>query len=334
MSAHKTIRIGFLIFPGFPMACLTSMIEPLRAANEIAGIEAFSWMLISEQGGRVMSSASVVFEAARPLASDVPLDVLIVLSSPTARFIDERSGNGAVRSLARHGVILGGVSGGVFPLVRSGVVKEQPVSVHWCYEAAFKAEFPSVQAMSDVIVTTATCYTASGAAAAFDLALHMVEESLQADVAHEVACWFQHPLMRGEGVQQLVPRTQMPDTGAQFPALVARCVTLFTADLERPMSVADVARETGVSPRQIERAFKNATGQSPSHYFRALRMQAARQLVMYSKTRIADIAAAVGYASAGPLETHYRAAFGCSPRQDRERINQFRVNGNVPLPSS
>lgn len=334
MSAHKTIRIGFLIFPGFPMACLTSMIEPLRAANEIAGIEAFSWMLISEQGGRVMSSASVVFEAARPLASDVPLDVLIVLSSPTARFIDERSGNGAVRSLARHGVILGSVSGGVFPLVRSGVVKEQPVSVHWCYEAAFKAEFPSVQAMSDVIVTTATCYTASGAAAAFDLALHIVEESLQADVAHEVACWFQHPLMRGEGVQQLVPRTQMPDTGAQLPALVARCVTLFTADLERPMSVADVARETGVSPRQIERAFKNATGQSPSHYFRALRMQAARQLVMYSKTRIADIAAAVGYASAGPLETHYRAAFGCSPRQDRERINQFRVNGNVPLPSS
>lgn len=334
MIEHKTIRIGFLIFPGFPMACLTSMIEPLRAANEIAGVEAFSWVLLSEQGGRVMSSASVMFEAVQALTSDLPLNVLIVLSSPTARFINQRSGNGALRSLGRHGVILGSVSGGVFPLMRSGVVNEQPVSVHWCYEAAFKAEFPSVQAMSDVIVTTATCYTASGAAAAFDLALRMIEESLQADVAHEVACWFQHPLMRGEGVQQLVPRTQMPDTGAQLPDLVARCVALFTANLETPISVADVALETGVSPRQIERAFKKATGQSPSHYYRALRMQAARQLVMYSKTRIADIAAFVGYASAGPLETHYRAAFGCSPREDRKRINQFRVKGNVPLPSS
>jgi transcriptional regulator GlxA family with amidase domain len=173
----------------------------------------------------------------------------------------------------------------------------------------------------------------SGAAAAFDLALRLIEERLRADVAHEVACWFQHPLMRGEGVQQRVPVARVPDTGGQLPDLVAACVAIFAANLETPVSVADVAEKTHVSPRQIERAFKKATGQSPSHFYRALRMRAARQLVMYSRTRIADIAAAVGYSSAIPLVTHYRAAFGCSPREDRDRINQFRVDGNVPLPS-
>lgn len=315
------------------MACLTSMIEPLRAANEIAGQEVFVWTLISEQGGRVMSSATVGFEADQILASDLALDVLFVLGSPTARFANERSANGALRSLARHGVILGSVSGGVFPLVRSGVMGQQAVSVHWCYEAAFKAEFPDVRASSGVIVMSANRFTASGAAAGFDLALRLIEDRLRADVAHEVACWFQHPLMRGEGVRQRVPTAQMPDSGAQLPALVARCVEIFAADLENPVSVADVAEDTGVSPRQIERAFKKATGQSPSHYYRGMRMQAARQLVMYSKTRTADIAAAVGYASSIPLVTHYRRAFGCTPRQDRDRINQFRVDGNVPLPS-
>ena len=30
------MKIGFLIFDGFPMSCLTSLIEPLRAANEIS----------------------------------------------------------------------------------------------------------------------------------------------------------------------------------------------------------------------------------------------------------------------------------------------------------
>jgi transcriptional regulator GlxA family with amidase domain len=97
--------------------------------------------------------------------------------------------------------------------------------------------------------------------------------------------------------------------------------------------VAQVADQTGVTPRQIERAFKKATGQSPSHFYRGIRMQAARQMVMYSKARIADIAASVGYASVMPLVTHYRAEFGLSPREDRDRINQFRVEGNVPLPS-
>ena len=30
------------------MACLTSAIEPLRAANEITGTRAFSWVLLGE----------------------------------------------------------------------------------------------------------------------------------------------------------------------------------------------------------------------------------------------------------------------------------------------
>jgi transcriptional regulator GlxA family with amidase domain len=76
-----TLKIGFLIFPGFPMACLTSMIEPLRAANEIAGQEAFGWKLVSEHGGRVMSSAKVAFEADVALALDLALDLL--RASPT-----------------------------------------------------------------------------------------------------------------------------------------------------------------------------------------------------------------------------------------------------------
>ena len=39
--APGPLRLGFLLFPGFPMACLTSAIEPLRAANEITGRRAF-----------------------------------------------------------------------------------------------------------------------------------------------------------------------------------------------------------------------------------------------------------------------------------------------------
>ena len=42
---EKTLHIGFLIFPGFPMACLTSFIEPLRAANEISNEIAFNGVL-------------------------------------------------------------------------------------------------------------------------------------------------------------------------------------------------------------------------------------------------------------------------------------------------
>ena len=62
MIKSEIQTIGFLIFLGFPMACLTSMIEPFRAANEIAQTQKFSWQLIYENGDKVMSSAQFLFE--------------------------------------------------------------------------------------------------------------------------------------------------------------------------------------------------------------------------------------------------------------------------------
>ena len=69
LAEQRAITIGFLIFPGFPMSCLTSMIEPLRAANEIADCVAFKWKILSETGARVASGAPVVFGADVTLAA-------------------------------------------------------------------------------------------------------------------------------------------------------------------------------------------------------------------------------------------------------------------------
>ena len=333
MNDMKIQSIDFLIFDGFPMACLTSMIEPLRAANEISGQVAFSWTLLAETMEKVRSSAGVSFEPDMALSQAQGPDHLFLLSPPMAQFSNPKAGYGALRTLGRHGTILGGVSGGVFPLVRSGVMAGQMVSVHWCYEAAFRSEFPEVQASDQVIEVSQRRYTASGAAAAFDLSLRLIETRLGADVATEVACWFQHPLMRGEGVRQSIPTYRQSSTDATLPPVVAKAVAVFSANLTEPISVADVAEVVGVSARQIERSFKKATGQSPSHYYRSMRMKAARQLVMYSKDSMAQIALQVGYGSTTPMVQHYKDAFGLPPQEDRRRINLYRVQDNSPVPS-
>jgi len=333
MNDMKIQSIDFLIFDGFPMACLTSMIEPLRAANEISGQVAFSWTLLAETMTKVRSSAGVSFEPDMALSQANGPDHLFLLSPPMAQFSNPKAGYGALRTLGRHGTILGGISGGVFPLVRSGVMAGQMVSVHWCYEAAFRSEFPEVEASNQVIEVSQRHYTASGAAAAFDLSLRLIETRLGANVATEVACWFQHPLMRGEGVRQSIPTYRQSSTDATLPAVVAKAVAVFAANLTEPISVADVADEVGVSARQIERSFKKATGQSPSHYYRSMRMKAAQQLVMYSKDSMVQIALQVGYGSTTPMVQHYKDAFGLSPQEDRRRINLYRVQDNSPVPS-
>ena len=325
-------RIGFLLFPGFPMACLTSVIEPLRAANEISNAHMFEWILISEDAKKVISSAGIGFDPDVGLRDVGDLDYLILLSAPTARFTDRRSA-AQLRLIDRHGTILGAISGGVFPLVRSGVVLKGRLSVHWCYEAAFAAEFPEIPRSDEVIEISTQRITASGAAAAFDVALNLIQTALGGDVANEVACWFQHPMMRKAGVRQTLPVRHTIDPDTDLSPIVSRAIKIFAEDLSNPAAVADVAERLNITPRHLERRFKQSTGQNPTRYFRHLRMQAARQIVMYTNDAIADVAAAVGYANAKPFVKHYRSAFGLTPQEDRKRINLYRVESNLPVPS-
>ena len=332
MPEQERMQLGFLIFPGFPMACLTSMIEPLRAANEITGKPLFSWKLVSEDGSKVEASAAVSFEPDLALSDVDGLDQLYVLSGPSSQFANATASQGKLRKMARHGMTLGAVSGGVFPLVRSGVMAGHSVSVHWCYEAAFRAEFPNIEATQEVLAFDRRRLTASGAAAAFDLSLHLIEQTHGADVATEVACWFQHPMVRGEGVLQRRPTFASQSTDDMLPSVVREAVRVFSDHLEDPLNIADVAEQVGVSVRQLERAFQKAVSNTPLGYYRVLRMHKARQLLLYSKDSLAQIAQAVGYSSSSVMSKNYQEVFGVHPKEDRQKVNMFRVRENAIVP--
>jgi transcriptional regulator GlxA family with amidase domain len=314
------------------MACLTSIIEPLRAANEISDFEAFAWQLISETDGPVLASADIAFGPQFSLDAVNDLDQLILLSPPSPIFSNSRS-TGHMRSRARHGTQLGAASGGVFPLVAFGAVFGEKVSVHWYYEAAFAAIFPDHAASDQVLEIGPKVITASGAAAAFNLALHLIETQLGSAMATEFACWFQHPMMRKANVQQVLPRHDVAGQGAQLPDHVSRAIALFSADMSEPLQIGTVADSLGISPRQLERTFKKATGFSPKHYYRKMHMDAVRQIVTYTNDGLADVAASVGYPSIQALNKHYQAAFGVTSVEDRTRVNLYRVDGNWLVPS-
>ncbi|MCH2078018.1 MAG: helix-turn-helix domain-containing protein [Rhodobacteraceae bacterium] len=328
----RPFSTGFLIFPGFPMACLTSMIEPLRAANEISQTTAFEWSLVSVSSEKVQSSALIDFEPNQTLSDASRFDLLMILSAPTARF-GNRSDIAKLHGLQRHGAVVGAVSGGVFPLVQAGFGADKPLAVHWCYKSAFETDFPEHKSSDRVIELADDTMTAAGAAAAFDLSLHLIEKHLGPAISTEVACWFQHPVMRREGVGQAVPSLSGNQAGEQLSPLVGRAAKIFASSLAEPISVAQVADELGISPRHLERSFKQSTGLNPTNYYRKMRMDAARQMVLYTNDRISEICAAVGYASTQTFSKHYQAAFSVSPKEDRNRINLFRVKGNLPIPS-
>lgn len=329
MADDAPLRLGFLMFPGFPMACLTSAIEPLRAANEIVGRKVFTWKLVAESLAPVRSSADVRFEPDVTLAACDDLHQLYLISPPSGKFVDAKRGSARLRWLDRTGVVLGAFSGGIFPLSRAGLMEERGCSVHWCYEAAFKAEFPKVKASESVILRDNRRITASGAGAVFDLMLRLIEERLGRNCMTEVACWFQHPFMRDEAASQKVPVMHGHSTADRLTPAIREAVRLFESHIEDPLRIPDVAAAVDMSARHFERLFKKETGQSPLRFYRNMRLSKARQKLLYSEDSIRDIAASVGYLKSTPMARDYKALFGVSPKDERRLFAGLQDLGHV-----
>ena len=332
ITKDRPRMLGFLLFPGFPMACLTSAIEPLRAANEICGKQIFAWSIIGEKIAPVRSSADVRFDVDVALADMTGVDELFLISPPLAEFANPRKGFAALRRLDRTGVVLGAFSGGIFPLVRAGVMSGRKCSVHWCYEVAFKAEFPQIEASRSAIVRDGRRATASGAGAVFDLMLRLIEETLGRDTMTEVACWFQHPFVRDADASQKVPVQRVGGTDDLLPESIRHAIRIFGEHIEDPILIADVAVAVAMSERHLERCFKAVTGQSPLKYYRLMRLKKARQRVLYSTDTITEIAQSVGYAGSGTMARHYTAAFGVHPTDERRRLTGLRGLSGAQLP--
>jgi len=160
--------------------------------------------------------------------------------------------------------------------------------------------------------------------------LKYIEDDLGPEVMTEVACWFQHPVVRGPDVMQRRPGYRADRTQDTLPRPVAEAIRLFSDHIEEPLAIAEVARRAGVSARQLDRLFRQGTGQSPLRYYRMIRMKKARQLVQFSDAGITAIALSVGYASSTPMVRHYVDEFGLTPQADRAARNSFRERGTAP----
>jgi len=61
-------------------------------------------------------------------------------------------------------------------------------------------------------------------------------------------------------------------------------------------------------------------------------MHKARQLLLYSKDSMVQIAVAVGYSTTAALAKSYMDVFGIHPSEDRKKVNMFRTRDNTIVP--
>lgn len=109
-----------------------------------------------------------------------------------------------------------------------------------------------------------------------------------------------------------------PQGGALIAALqqkgpsgkIIQSLTWLRENYGSDISIADLAREVGMSVPSYHVHFKAVVGSSPMQYVKAMRLHEARLMIARRAGPIADVAARVGYASPAQFSRDFKRHFG------------------------
>src|SRR5204862_141453 len=97
-------------------------------------------------------------------------------------------------------------------------------------------------------------------------------------------------------------------------AALERARKFLHAHIARAVTLAEMASVAGLSQFHLARYFKDAYGESPISYHRALRLDRAAKLLAAGGRSLAEVAEATGYSDQVALSHAFRRTYGVSPQ--------------------
>jgi transcriptional regulator GlxA family with amidase domain len=300
-------HIRFLALPGFQVMSVGAL-SVFEFANKEMGEPVYDVRLLSEAGGPVRSSIGISV-ATEPF-EDTKLDTLIVGGSAVPGSLTLGVIKFLRQALGRYRRVAA-ICTGAFVLAEAGLLDGRRATTHWHRARDLQARFPRVTVEEDrIFITDGPVWTSAGMTAGIDLALAMIEQDLGADVARAVA-------------RQLVVYHRRAGGQSQFSALlelepksdrIQSALAYAKRNLDKPLTVGQLAEAARLSPRQFSRVFRAETGQSPAKAVENLRIETARLMVEQSRHPIEIIARQTGFADRDRMRRAFLRAFGQPPQ--------------------
>jgi transcriptional regulator GlxA family with amidase domain len=302
-------RIAFLIYPDFQL---------LDAAGPIAAFEiaeryrpgSYALRVVAVKPGHVVSSSGVSMRAlACGRASGI--DTLVICGGDGSRAaaicVATRR---FVRACAKAARRVATVCSGTYVLASAGILDGKAATTHWSRSVDFARKFPNVRLDPDrIFVKDGKFWSSAGITAGIDLALALIAEDLGERIARRTA-------------QQLVVYYRRPGGQSQFSALLEmeRADGRFSAlldhvrgNLEKNLSVAELARFSCMSPRHFARKFRAEIGVSPAKAVERLRVETARAALESGARSSQLIARSSGFGNAERMRRSFLRMLGTSP---------------------
>ena len=303
------LKVTILVLSGSSLMSVASTVDPLRAANRIAGDTVFDWRVVSVDGEPATTTSGLPIAVSGQFDAADKSDAVIVVGGFGTR-TEWPSLLAGLRRAARLARAVGGVEAGSWLLGRAGLLDGRAATTHWEFMEDSAAAFPSADVRPDRYVIDGPVFTTGGASPTFDLMLHLVRTRLGMAVALDVASVFIYDQARAATDAQ--PLVSLGRLDGYDPRL-AQAIRLMETHVDGPLTISAIARRTGVTARTLEKAFVKSIGETPGAYYLRLRLNAARRLVLDTTEPMTAIAARTGFSSAAGFSRAFGVHFGRPP---------------------
>jgi transcriptional regulator GlxA family with amidase domain len=311
----STREIAILVFPGFQLLDATGPAAAFGVADQLEP-ELYRVSLVAAEAGPVTSTCGVTVMAAG-LPIPATLDTLIVAGGEGARQIrSDPTIKDFVQAATRRARRVASVCTGAFVLAEAGVLDGRTATTHWRWAQPFARAYPAVRVEPDrIFVRDGSVWTSAGITAGIDLALALIAEDTDEDLAKAVAQELVVYHRRPGGQSQYSALLELDSPGGRFEDLLG----WMRERLSEPLNVERLAEEAAMSPRNFARAFTAETGSTPAKAVERMRVEAARALIEADRLPIDQVAERTGFGNAERMRRAFLRAFGQPPQSLRRQ---------------
>ena len=289
-------------------------IEPFRAANRVSGKALFSIDFIPADAETPPTSMDVALPVTGSLDLGRKYDLIFLLVTYDVADAAKARLFKWLRRQAPAGAHLCGVDAGPLLLAEAGLLDGYTATCHWTGMASLKEFSATSRIVEQLYVVDRNRSTCAGQAAILDYSMTMLR-MMCGDALYTLVC--NELIYAAPRPAEVRQREIVNGQPFMINPILNRAQRIMQETVEEPLDMAEVADRCGISLRELQYLFRRHLNTSPKKIYMALRLQQAKELLLYSSMSIRETGLACGFASPSAYYRAFRAVYGKSPQEYR-----------------
>lgn len=273
----------------------------------------YNWQFVSGDSHLVASGEDMFIKATKTSQLNSCPDIVIIFGGASCAPNSDTLLRTA-RWATRFGAQLIVLSNAVSALADRGFFTNKTVSTHWDAPETEDECIYGTTFSRSIFEEEGRTITSCGYVATFDVMTNVISEHLGKSVSTKVSEYLVANGVRSADSRQ---RANLVDRIGTYNVKLLAAIELMESSLEEALPIGEVADIVGTSQRQLERLFQRHLKQSPSNYYKNIRIEKAKKMVQSTSLSISDISFRSGFNSAAGFSKSYKRKYGVSPSYER-----------------